>query len=216
MDLRDNTRYQGLRKRLADGLKIKGIQDQKVLDAVAKVPRHLFIDSSFIAFAYKDQAFPIGAGQTISQPYTVAIQTSLLQVAPNDKILEVGTGSGYQAAILLEMGAKVYTIERQRELYLKTQQLLPQLGYYPNFFYGDGYKGLPTYGPFDKIIITAGAPVIPEELKEQLKIGGRMVIPLGPLEKQVMCVLTRTGKDEFKKETHGDFIFVPMLKGVEK
>ena len=215
MDFRDSTRHQGLRKRLVDGLKIKGIQDQNVLNAIAKVPRHLFIDSSFIMFAYKDQAFPIGAGQTISQPYTVAFQSSLLQVEPNDKILEVGTGSGYQAAILLEMGAQVYTIERQRELYLKAQQLLPQLGYYPKFFYGDGYKGLPTYGPFDKIIVTAGAPDVPEELILQLKIGGRMVIPLGQTNKQVMNVLTRT-EEKYNKESHGDFLFVPMLKGVEK
>ena len=216
MDFRDSTRHQGLRKRLADGLKIKGIHDQNVLNAIAKVPRHLFIDSSFIMFAYKDQAFPIGAGQTISQPYTVAFQSTLLQVRPNDKILEVGTGSGYQAVVLLEMGAKVYTIERQQELYLKAQQLLPQLGYYPKFFYGDGYKGLPTYGPFDKIIVTAGAPVIPEELKTQLKIGGRMVIPLGQTDKQVMTVLIRANENEYKKESHGDFVFVPMLKGIEK
>ena len=215
MDFRDSTRHQGLRKRLVDGLKIKGIQNQNVLNAIAKVPRHLFIDSSFIMFAYKDQAFPIGADQTISQPYTVAFQSSLLQVEPNDKILEIGTGSGYQTAILLEMGAQVYTIERQRELYLKAQQLLPQLGYYPNFFYGDGYKGLPTYGPFDKIIVTAGAPVVPEELMSQLKIGGRMVIPLGSTNKQVMNVLTRT-EEKYDKESHGDFLFVPMLKGVEK
>lgn len=216
MDSLDSLRHQGLRKRLVDGLRIKGIKDQKVLDAIARIPRHLFMDSSFIQFAYKDQAFPIGAGQTISQPYTVAFQTMLLQIEPNDKVLEIGTGSGYQTAVLLELGANVYTIERQKELYLKVQQLLPELGYYPKFFYGDGYKGLPTYGPFDKIIVTAGAPFIPDDLISQLRVGGRMVIPLGPSEKQIMNVIIRTGEEDFKKETHGTFIFVPMLKGTEK
>lgn len=216
MDSLDSLRHQGMRKRLADGLRIKGIKDQRVLDAISKIPRHLFMDSSFIQFAYKDQAFPIGAGQTISQPYTVAFQTTLLQLQPNDKVLEVGTGSGYQAAVLVEMGANVFTIERQRELYLKAQQLLPELGYYPKFFYGDGYKGLPTYGPFDKIIVTAGAPVIPDDLLQQLTIGGRLIIPLGPPEKQVMTVVVRVSEDEFKKETHGTFVFVPLLKGTEK
>lgn len=216
MDSPDTLRHQGLRKRLVEGLRIKGIRDQRVLDAIAKVPRHLFMDSSFIQFAYKDQAFPIGSGQTISQPYTVAFQSMLLQLEPNEKVLEVGTGSGYQAAVLVEMGANVFTIERQRELYLKVQQLLPELGYHPKFFFGDGYKGLPTYGPFDKIIVTAGAPVIPEDLLHQLRIGGRMVIPLGPTEKQIMTVITRTGDDDFKKEAFGAFVFVPMLKGTEK
>ncbi|MCW0484784.1 protein-L-isoaspartate(D-aspartate) O-methyltransferase [Gaoshiqia sediminis] len=216
MDSPDTLRHQGLRKRLVEGLRIKGIRDQRVLDAIAKVPRHLFMDSSFIQFAYKDQAFPIGAGQTISQPYTVAFQSMLLQLEPNEKVLEVGTGSGYQAAVLVEMGANVFTIERQRELYLKVQQLLPELGYHPKFFFGDGYKGLPTYGPFDKIIVTAGAPVIPDDLLQQLRIGGRMVIPLGPAEKQIMTVITRMGDDDFKKEVFGAFVFVPMLKGTEK
>jgi len=216
MDSLDSLRHQGLRKRLVDGLRIKGIKDQRVLDAMARVPRHLFMDSSFIQFAYKDQAFPIGAGQTISQPYTVAFQTMLLQVEPNDKVLEIGTGSGYQAAVLLEMGADVYTIERQRELYLKVQQLLPDLGYYPKFFYGDGYKGLPTYGPFDRIIVTAGAPVVPDDLLQQMCIGGRLVIPLGSSEKQVMTVIVRNGEDDYRKETHGTFVFVPLLKGTEK
>ncbi len=212
----DTLRHQGLRKRLVEGLKIKGIKDEKVLNAISKVPRHLFMDSGFIQFAYKDQAFPIGAGQTISQPYTVAIQTCLLQLKPHDKVLEVGTGSGYQAAVLVEMGANVFTIERQRELHLKVQQMLPELGYFPKFFYGDGYKGLPTYGPFDKIIVTAGAPVIPEDLLQQLVIGGRMVIPVGPSDRQAMTVIIRVAENEFKKETHGTFVFVPMLKGTEK
>ncbi len=215
-DSRDTLRHQGLRKRLVEGIRIKGIRDQRVLDAIAKVPRHLFMDSSFIQFAYKDQAFPIGSGQTISQPYTVAFQSHLLQVEPNEKILEVGTGSGYQAAVLLEMGIKVFTIERQRELHLRAQRVLPEMGYFPKFFYGDGYKGLPTYGPFDGIIVTAGAPVIPEDLLSQLKIGGRMVIPLGHTQKQTMTVITRVSEDDYKKENHGTFVFVPMLKGTEK
>ena len=213
MDSRDSLRHQGMRKRLVEGIQIKGVKDQRVLDAIAKVPRHLFMDSSFIQFAYKDQAFPIGAGQTISQPFTVAFQTQLLEVNPNEKVLEVGTGSGYQAAVLVEMGAMVFTIERQRELFLKVQQLLPELGYHPKFFYGDGYKGLPTYGPFDKIIITAGAPAIPDELLYQLQLGGVLVAPIGPSEKQVMYKITRISEDEFEKEKHGKFVFVPMLKG---
>jgi len=216
MEFQDTLRHQGLRKILVEGIRIKGIKDENVLAAMGKVPRHLFMDSSFVQFAYKDQAFPIGAGQTISQPYTVAIQTQLLQVERYDKILEVGTGSGYQAAVLIELGASVYTIERQRELYLKTQSILPQIGYNPKFFYGDGYKGLPTYGPFDKIIITAGAPEIPVELIAQLKVGGRMVIPMGPREKQTMYVVVKTSETEYYKESHGTFVFVPMLKGVDK
>lgn len=214
MDFQDTLRHQGLRKRLVDGLRIKGIRDPKVLDAIGKVPRHLFMDSGFIQFAYRDQAFPIGAGQTISQPYTVAFQSELLQISERDKILEIGTGSGYQAAVLVEMGASVYTIERQKELYLKTQSILPEIGYNPKFFLGDGYKGLPTYGPFDKIIVTAGAPIIPEDLLLQLKIGGRMVIPVGSSDKQEMVVMVRKGENEFEKEKHGTFVFVPMLKGI--
>lgn len=216
MEFQDTLRHQGLRKRMVEGIRIKGVKDDRVLAAIGKVPRHMFMDSSFLQFAYKDQAFPIGAGQTISQPFTVAIQTQLLQIERFDKILEVGTGSGYQAAVLLEMGATVYTIERQRELYLKTQAILPKIGYNPKFFYGDGYKGLPTYGPFDKIIITAGAPVIPEELLTQLKVGGRMVIPMGPREKQTMYVFVKTSETEYYKESHGTFVFVPMLKGIDK
>ena len=216
MEFQDTLRHQGLRKRMVEGIRIKGVKDEKVLDAISKVPRHLFMDSSFLQFAYKDQAFPIGSGQTISQPFTVAMQTYLLQVERFDKILEIGTGSGYQAAVLLEMGATVYTIERQRELYLKAQSIRPQIGYHPKFFYGDGYKGLPTYGPFDKIIVTAGAPVIPEELLTQLKVGGKMVIPMGPREKQIMYVLVKTSETEYYKESHGSFVFVPMLKGTDK
>jgi len=171
------------------------------------------MESSFTKFAYKDQAFPIGSRQTISQPFTVAFQSQLLNVKPHSKILEVGTGSGYQAAVLLELGAQVFTIERQQELYVKVQQLLPQLGYHPRFFFGDGYKGLPTYGPFDGIIVTAGAPFIPEELKKQLKIGGRLVIPVGEGDRQIMTLIVRTDENSFEQSTFGNFAFVPLLKG---
>jgi protein-L-isoaspartate(D-aspartate) O-methyltransferase len=214
MAILDTPRHQGLRKKLAEALKIKGITDQRVLKAIGAVPRHVFMDSSFISFAYKDQAFPIGAGQTISQPYTVAFQTQLLDVQPFQKILEVGTGSGYQAAVLCEMKVKVYTIERQRELYIKASQLLPELGYNPSFFLGDGYKGLPTYGPFDRIIVTAGAPSVPEELLQQLVPGGKMVIPVGPGDQQTMLLITRKNEEDFVTEKCGAFVFVPMLKGV--
>lgn len=213
MDNNDTLRHQGLRKRLVDGLKIKGVRDERVLAAIGKVPRHLFMDSGFINFAYKDQAFPIGAGQTISQPYTVACQTQLLQIEKNDKVLEVGTGSGYQAAVLIEMGAKVFTIERQKELYAKVHKFLPSIGYSPACFFGDGYNGLPNFAPFDKIIVTAGASAIPKELKSQMKVGGRMVIPVGDNNKQEMYVVTRVDENEFKTEKHGRFLFVPMLKG---
>ena len=212
MESNDTLRHQALRKRLVDGLKIKGIREERVLSAIGKIPRHLFMDSGFLNFAYKDQAFPIGAGQTISQPYTVAFQSQLLQIEKNDKILEVGTGSGYQAAVLYEMGAKVYTIERQKELYNKVHKFLPSIGYSPACFFGDGYNGLPAFAPFDKIIVTAGATEIPLTLKQQLKIGGRMVIPVGN-NKQEMYVVIRITGDEFKTEKHGKFMFVPLLKG---
>lgn len=209
----DTPRHQGLRKRLVDGLKIKGIRNEKVLGAMGKVPRHLFMESSFINFAYKDQAFPIGAGQTISQPYTVAFQTQLLDIQKNDKVLEVGTGSGYQAAVLLEMGAKVFTIERQRELYVKVQKFLPEIGYSPACFFGDGYKGLPNLAPFDKILVTAGAPFIPNDLKLQLKVGGKLIVPVGDSERQEMYEITRVSEEDYTSFKRGGFVFVPMLKG---
>jgi len=213
MIVNDTPRHKGLRRRLVDGLKIKGIRNQNVLDAIGRVPRHLFMESSFINFAYKDQAFPIGAGQTISQPYTVAFQTSLLHIQKHDKVLEVGTGSGYQAAVLVELGAKVFTIERQRELYLQVQKFLPSIGYSPACFFGDGYKGLPNFAPFDKILVTAGAPHIPEDLKSQLKIGGTLVVPVGDENRQEMFEITRVADDEFTSKKHGGFLFVPLLKG---
>lgn len=209
----DSYRHKGLRKKLVELLRDKGIADEKVLSAINRVPRHLFMDSSFIKFSYADQAFPIGAGQTISQPYTVAFQTELLQVKPMEKVLEIGTGSGYQTAILLELGARVFTIERIKELHLKSQALLTSLGYKARFFYGDGYEGISSYAPYDKILITAGAPVIPEELVKQLKPGGIMVLPMGSRIEQSMVKLV---KDETNKNTitkHGSFIFVPMVKG---
>ncbi|WP_277632920.1 protein-L-isoaspartate(D-aspartate) O-methyltransferase, partial [Avrilella dinanensis] len=192
--------------------KSKGISDDRVLEAIRRIPRHLFIDSSFEDFAYQDKAFPILAGQTISQPYTVAFQTQLLDVQPDDKILEIGTGSGYQTAVLYLMKAKVYTIERQLELYKKTSKLLPQLGYRPKIMtYGDGYKGMPTDAPFDKILVTAGAPEIPKALMAQLKIGGKLVIPVGK-EIQTMQMLIRKSAMEFEQHEYGDFKFVPMLE----
>lgn len=213
MVINDTFRHKGMRKRLVESLKIKGIKNEKVREAIGKVPRHLFMESTFLKFAYKDQAFPIGSGQTISQPLTVAIQTQLLQVEKNDKILEVGTGSGYQAAVLLELGAKVFTIERQKELYQKVHKFLPEIGYNPACFFGDGYKGLPNFAPFDKIIVTAGAPFIPEDLKQQLKVGGLMVIPVGNSERQEMQLIERISETDFKCEKHGGFVFVPLLKG---
>lgn len=213
MDINDSLRHQGMRKKLVEGLKIKGIKSDRVLDAIGKVPRHLFMESTFIQFAYKDQAFPIGAGQTISQPFTVAFQTQLLNISKGDKVLEVGTGSGYQSAVLLEMGAHVFTIERQKELYARVHKFLPEIGYNPACFFGDGYKGLPGFAPFDKIIVTAGAPAVPEELKHQLTIGGCIVIPVGTDQKQEMKLITRVSETEFITENHGDFIFVPLLKG---
>ncbi|NLB26999.1 MAG: protein-L-isoaspartate(D-aspartate) O-methyltransferase [Bacteroidales bacterium] len=213
MMLNDDPRYHGMRKRLIEGLRIKGIKDENVLSAIGKVPRHLFMESSFLNFAYKDRAFPIGSGQTISQPYTVAVQTQLLEVKRGDKILEVGTGSGYQTAVLSEIGARVYTVERQKELFLKAQSFLPEIGYHPACFFGDGHLGLPGFAPFDKILVTAGAPSVPEALKEQLKIGGRLVIPVGGDNRQEMMVIIRISEEEYRSEKHGGFVFVPLLKG---
>jgi protein-L-isoaspartate(D-aspartate) O-methyltransferase len=209
----DSFEAKGLRKKLVDSLRQKGITDEEVLRAMNRVPRHLFMDPAFLSHAYVDKAFPITSGQTISQPYTVAVQTCLLRVGKRDKVLEVGTGSGYQAAILAEMGVKVYTIERYRELYLKAQGILNSLGYNIQFFFGDGYEGKPQYGPFDGIVITAAAPEIPEALLKQLKTGGRLVVPLGKTDSQIMTVVQRTGEDTWEHTEHGNFVFVPMLKG---
>jgi protein-L-isoaspartate(D-aspartate) O-methyltransferase len=211
----DSFQHKGLRNKLVIELRKKGITDEKVLAAIFAVPRHAFMDSGFMQFAYRDQAFPIRAGQTISQPYTVAYQTQLLEVESQQKVLEIGTGSGYQSAVLAELGARVMTIERQKELYLVPQELLRELGYQVHFFYGDGYQGLPTYGPFDRILITAAATEIPPKLLEQLKVGGRLVVPIGKPDLQVMTLVEKSGPGVYKITEHGSFVFVPMLSGKE-
>ena len=209
--MRDTSKHQGLRNQLATVLQTKGITDKKVLNAIRQIPRHLFIDSSFEDHAYKDKAFPIAAEQTISQPYTVAFQTQTLAIQPNDKVLEIGTGSGYQTAVLLELKAVVFSIERQQELFKRTSLFLPKLGYIPKkFIFGDGYKGLPAQAPFDKIIVTAGAPFVPKALLSQLKVGGMLLIPVGDTT-QIMTLFIRKSAKEFEKQELGDFAFVPML-----
>ncbi|MGO2102533.1 MAG: protein-L-isoaspartate(D-aspartate) O-methyltransferase [Psychroflexus halocasei] len=210
--MKDGFRQQGKRNQLVELLREKGIIDEKVLSAIGSIPRHLFMDSSFEDHAYQDKAFPIGAGQTISQPFTVAFQTQLLEVKPDEKILEIGTGSGYQAAVLCELGARLYTIERQQELFKKTQKFLDKLGYRPKYMsFGDGYKGLKEYAPFDKIIVTAGAPFVPKPLLSQLKVGGKLVIPVGE-NPQIMTLFDRKSQRNFDKQTFGEFRFVPMLE----
>ncbi|TXE11883.1 protein-L-isoaspartate(D-aspartate) O-methyltransferase [Seonamhaeicola algicola] len=210
--MKDTFKHKGLRQQLVNVVKAKGIVDEAVLKAIGKVPRHLFMDSSFLDHAYQDKAFPIAADQTISQPYTVAFQTELLQVNNGDKILEIGTGCGYQTAVLCELGAKVYSIERQNELFKITSKFLPKLGYRAKkLIFGDGYKGLPEEAPFDGIIVTAGAPFVPKPLLGQLKIGGRLVIPVGN-DVQVMNLFIRKGAKEFEQHELGEFRFVPMLE----
>ena len=215
-NLEDNYRHKGLRQQLVEQLRAKGITDEAVLSAINEVPRHIFLDSSFVELAYQDKAFPIGSGQTISQPHTVAFQTQLLQVEKGMKVLEIGTGSGYQACVLAAMGAKVFTIERQRNLYFKTKDILEQLPFRVKTFLGDGFEGLPSYAPFDRVIITAGAPSLPEVLLQQMKTGGIMVIPLDQVdgEGQTMLRVTKTEDGTLKKESFGDFQFVPMLKEI--
>jgi len=210
--LKDTFKHRGLRQQLVETIKAKGIKDENVLDAIGRIPRHVFMDSGFLDHAYQDKAFPIAADQTISQPYTVAFQSELLQVNPGDKILEIGTGSGYQTAVLLELGASVFSIERQRELYKKTSKFLPKLGYRPKkLIFGDGYKGLKEEAPFNGIIVTAGAPFVPKPLLSQLAIDGRLVIPVGD-EVQIMTLYIRKGIKEFEKHEFGEFRFVPLLE----
>ena len=210
--MKDTAKHQGLRNQLVKLLQEKGIIDKNVLNAINKIPRHLFLNSSFEDYAYQDKAFPIGAGQTISQPYTVAFQSQLLEIKKDDKILEIGTGSGYQTAVLCLMGAKVFSVERQNELFKQTSALLPKLGIRPKHLsFGDGYKGLPNHAPFDSIIVTAGAPIIPKPLMAQLKIGGRLVIPVGD-KNQIMTMLIRKNETQFEKHEFGDFKFVPLLE----
>jgi protein-L-isoaspartate(D-aspartate) O-methyltransferase len=212
--LSDTYRHKGLRKQLVELIRKKGISDERVLQAILEIPRHFFIDSAFDQTAYEDRAFPIAEGQTISQPYTVAYQTQLLEVKQHEKVLEVGTGSAYQACVLAWMGAQVYTIERQKQLYDHNKQFA-YLRNFPSirFFYGDGYQGLPTYAPFDKIIVTAAAPVIPDSLTEQLKTGGKMVIPVGEGKVQQMLRLMKDESGVMHEEVFDNFSFVPMLQG---
>jgi len=210
--LKDTFKHKGLRQQLVKVIKTKGIKDENVLKAIGEVPRHLFMDSGFLDHAYQDKAFPIAADQTISQPYTVAFQSELLQVKKGDKILEIGTGSGYQTAVLCQLGAKVYSIERQLELFKKASLFLPKLGYRAKkLIFGDGYKGLPEEAPFDSIIVTAGAPFVPKPLLNQLKIGGRLVIPVGETI-QIMTLFIRTEEREFEQHEFGEFRFVPLLE----
>ncbi|WGD34776.1 protein-L-isoaspartate(D-aspartate) O-methyltransferase [Olleya sp. YS] len=210
--MKDTFKHQGLRQQLVTVLKAKGITNEAVLTAIGKIPRHLFMDSSFLDHAYQDKAFPIAANQTISQPYTVAFQTELMQVKKGDKVLEIGTGSGYQTAVLCELGAKVFSIERQQELFKITSRFLPKLGYRAKkLIFGDGYKGLKEEAPFDSIIVTAGAPFVPKPLLAQLAIGGRLVIPVGD-DVQIMTLFVRTSQKEFEKTEFGEFRFVPLLE----
>ncbi|MCG9792906.1 protein-L-isoaspartate(D-aspartate) O-methyltransferase [Flavobacterium algicola] len=210
--MKDTAKHQGLRNQLVNVLQEKGITDKNVLEAIKKIPRHLFLNSSFEDYAYQDKAFPIAAGQTISQPYTVAFQSQLLEIKKDHKILEIGTGSGYQTAVLCLMGAKVFSVERQNELFRQTSTLLPKLGIRPKHLtFGDGYKGLPGFAPFDSIIVTAGAPFIPQPLMAQLKIGGRLVIPLGDTV-QIMTLLIRINETQFERHELGECKFVPLLE----
>lgn len=211
--MKDTYLHKGLRQKLIDALRQKGIRNEDVLAAMNRVPRHLFMDSGFINHSYTDKAFPIAAGQTISQPYTVAFQTELLAPEKHQKVMEVGTGSGYQTAVLLELGARVYSIERIRELYLRARDQLIPMGYKPGLYYGDGYQGLPAFAPFDRILVTAGANELPEKLLEQLAVGGRMVIPVGDRFGQKMLLIEKTGEKETQTSEHGYFSFVPLLQG---
>lgn len=213
LSIKDSFEAQGRRQILIKSLREKGITDENVLAAINRVPRHLFVDNIFLTHAYSDKAFPINNYQTISQPYTVAIQSSLLNIKPYDKILEIGTGSGYQAAILAELGAKVYSIERIKNLHLKAKKLLLELGYNIQLFYGDGYAGKSQYGPFDGIIITAAIKEVPQSLLNQLKIGGKLIAPIGESNGQIMTVIKRISENSFSSSTHGNFTFVPMLRG---
>ena len=210
--MEDSYRHKGMRKKLILELEKKGITDSKILEAFNNIPRHFFLDLAFLEQAYSNMAFRIGAGQTISHPYTVAFQTSLLELKKGHKVLEIGTGSGFQTCILCDLGAKVFSIERQKELHVKSKKMIQHFNFNPRLSYGDGYAGWPVFAPFDSILVTCGAPFIPDELKKQLKVGGRLVIPLGAGNVQRMIRLTKISETEFKEEDFGDFSFVPMLK----
>jgi len=209
----DTYRHKGMRAQLVESLREKGIKNNEVLEAINRVPRHIFMDSSFLEYAYQDKAFPIGSKQTISQPYTVAFQSELLEARENMKVLEIGTGSGYQACVLLEMGLKVFSVERQLNLYKKVKKFFDTHRYKVRVFHKDGFEGLPTFAPFDRIIITAAIPALNDTLKYQLAIGGILVAPVGPGGHQTMTRILRSGEDEFTEEFHGGFVFVPMLPG---
>ncbi len=212
----DSLLHKGQRKQLVELLQTKGIRNPAVLQAIEQVPRHVFFDKALQSHAYEDKAFPIDAGQTISQPYTVAFQTELLNITHNEKVLEIGTGSGYQAAILAKMGARVFSIERQKKLYFATKTQLKKLHLHVETFLGDGFKGLPQFAPFDKILITAAAPFIPKALLEQLVIGGIIVVPFGEGNSQTMLSIKKISETDFEKKEHGTFSFVPMLKGISE
>lgn len=209
--MEDTYKHKGLRKQLVRTVAEKGIKDRRVLNAIQSIPRHLFFDQIFENHAYEDKAFPIEVGQTISQPFTVAFQSELLQIKPGDKILEIGTGSGYQACVLVELGAKVYTIEYQRKLYQKAIRFLPKLGYQPHMYHGDGSKGMTRFAPYDGIIVTAGAPTVPQELVQQLRVGGRLVIPVGNNATQSMVLIEKVSENKVRKKQFQDFSFVPLL-----
>lgn len=214
--MQDTYLHKGMRRRLVEGLRKKGIKDEKVLEAIGKLPRHYFLDQAFEEHAYQDKAFPIGQDQTISQPYTVAYMTELLEVEKRQKVLEVGTGSGYQAGVLASLGARVFSIERQKDLYEKAKKFLPEIGFPQiRLFYRDGYKGLPEFAPFDRIIVTAGAPFIPDALRDQLNLGGIMVIPVGE-EEQTMFRVRRIAEHLFEDEPLGPFRFVPFVEGLNE
>lgn len=204
-----------MRRQLIDELRLRGISDEKVLEAFDAIPRHFFLDLAFVNQAYSNMAFQIGAGQTISHPYTVAFQTQLLELKKGDKVLEIGTGSAFQTCILCQMGVKVFSIERQRELFVKAKHIIHHFNFNPRLFFGDGYKGQPAYAPYDKVLITCGAPFVPEALLEQLKIGGVLVIPVGNLEKQEMLRITKRGEKDYFEERFGEFSFVPMLENTK-
>lgn len=210
--IEDNFRHQGLRRQLVDALRDKGIENEQVLNAIGTIPRHAFMDKAFLEYAYEDKAFPIAADQTISQPYTVGFQTQLLDVKPGMKVLEIGTGSGYQTAVLCKMGCRVFSIERHKVLHQRANKILKDLGFSPKLFFGDGFKGLPAFAPFDRILVTCGAAAVPEVLLDQLKIGGKMVVPVGPSKEQVMTLLLKNDINDYSRSAHGIFRFVPMLR----
>ncbi len=210
-NLEDSYRHRGMRKMLVKEVARKGITSKAILQAIGKIPRHFFFENVFLEHAYEDKAFPIGQGQTISQPFTVAFQTQLLQVKPGSKILEIGTGSGYQASVLMELGAEVHTIEYNKVLYKQTSYFLPKIGYKPHFYLGDGSKGIPAHAPYDGIVVTAGAPSVPSALIQQLRIGGRLIIPVGNNQTQKMLEIEKTAERRVRKKEHKNFSFVPLL-----